>query len=232
MNPKHIEMQVEANYREGKQLQQQIAQMVAGNPQRQQLVNRLEMIIRAQKYWQKEYFNLTGRQLSITPLQTNPVPNLPPKLIETEAEKANLKRERELFEWRATRENIRNSMIGNPHSVRVEIYLNSLERTYGDNVPKLPKAVVFGKAKVTNSHINAHNAQTQEYFGTELKENSSILFEDKGSVIIFENGAVAKSDNRTLILIKDSKKIEQNFSGEVNVNSEELKKMLREIRGN
>ena len=220
MNAKSIETQIEANNRETAQIQQQLSQMPSNAPLRQQLNNRLEMIRKSQDYWKQEYFKLTGTQL-----KTNPPPNTVQNSPQTIPNAPNNAKEDSMAEWKTTRENIRKSMIGNPHYLQIENYLNQLEKTYGDQIPKHSGGIVFGKGAI----LNGLTKIPKDFNGT-LVENSAIYFDEEGAAVIFLDGSTIKPVARTMIQIL--KPIEnKGFPGPMVSNPNAIKDFLKALRG-
>ena len=177
MNPKQIENQVLANQKETKQILFQLSQMTLSNPTYQQLTNRLNILNSSQSYWSNEYFKLTGKGLIaqvVKPVSPIPMPVQPPVDQSSTAS------------WKSMRNNIRNSLLGNPNSIRVENYLNSLEAKAGGGVPVISKNLVFGNARKQGSG----NIDDTDFNGSEMI--GIYHFSDSETIILLENGAIWK----------------------------------------
>ncbi len=180
MSAKQIEYQVIANQKETKQILFQLSQMDVSNPKYQQLTDRLNMLNRSQGYWSNEYSKITGKGLIAQVTKTvSPIPTPVPPVNQTTTSPTS-------GNWQAMRNNIRNSLFGNPNSIRVENYLNSLEANANGGVPVISGNVVFGNAKKSGGG----DIDDTDYNGSEMI--GLYHFSNSETIILLENGVVWK----------------------------------------
>jgi hypothetical protein len=225
MDAKQIEYQVAANQREALQIQAQLIQMENSNPQRQALTNRLEMINRAQTYWATEYFRLTGKSLNLPPMKIT-VKTAPSAPAPSPFVPDNNSTEKGLLDWKIMREKIRASLIGNPNRMRLESYLDILEKNAGNRVPKIPDIVIFGNAIQGN-----HGGPVETFNGTPMS-NNCFSFEDSDGIVLQPNGSVMTPTKQTLIVVyRNRNHYENDTPPKIEVHGTDLGDALKALGG-